>query len=312
MISVIVPIYNVEEYLKRCIDSIINQTYRNLEIILVDDGATDNCPLIADEYKKIDKRIKVIHKTNGGLSDARNAGIEIATGEYLMFIDSDDEINENMISILYDNLKKHDADISICGYQKIYIGDDIKKVYKEYDVKVCKYNLFENMYNTYGKYTIVAWNKLYKKELFETLRYPKGKVHEDEFVIHELLKKCNTLVYDTRELYYYYQRNNSITSNFNLKRLNAIEALEERLSFFKDDKKMYDMTMKSYCLRLMYCYAQMDSYKKERKELKNKFNENYKLIINSKYLSITDKIKILIAKVSPKLLFNLMNKKNRN
>ena len=127
LISVIIPIYRVELYLKECIDSVLNQTYKNMEIILVDDGSDDNCPNICDAYKKKDSRIQVIHKKNGGLSDARNAGIEIAKGEYICFIDSDDVIHPSFLQILYEDLIETGSDMSICHYEKV---DKIPEIYK--------------------------------------------------------------------------------------------------------------------------------------------------------------------------------------
>ena len=124
-VSIIVPIYKVEKYLNRCIDSILNQTYKNIEVILVDDGSPDRCGAICDNYSKIDKRIKVIHKKNEGLAEARNAGIKIATGEYISFVDSDDFINKNMYKVLYENAIKYDADISMCQFKYIYPDDMI-------------------------------------------------------------------------------------------------------------------------------------------------------------------------------------------
>ena len=204
-ISVIVPIYKVEKYIHRCIDSIINQTYKNLEIILVDDGSPDSCPRICDEYAKKDKRIKVIHKENGGLSDARNKGVDIATGDYIAFVDSDDYIHPNMYEVLIYELEKNNSDIALCKYKIVY---EKSKITTEIDGKFEVYSLnnlqaLDSMYGKDGVDFIVAWNKLYKKDLFNKIRYPVGKIHEDEYTTYKLLFASKNVIYIEYELYYF-------------------------------------------------------------------------------------------------------------
>ena len=203
LISVIVPIYKVEAYLKKCIKSIQNQTYSNLEIILVDDGSPDGCGAICDRYAKEDTRIRVIHKENGGLSDARNKGLDIATGEYILFVDSDDYIHPQMVEILLQHLEVVDADMAVCGFKTVEENEEV--IFDCFDicetagrekktevVGIDAGEVFEGqavMNNLQYKnlLTVVAWNKLYKAELFAELRYPKGRVQEDEFLVHHIL-----------------------------------------------------------------------------------------------------------------------------
>lgn len=175
LISVIIPVYNVEKYLNKSIESVIKQTYKELEIILVDDGSTDSSGKICDEFAQKDDRIKVIHKKNGGLSDARNAGISEAKGKYLGFIDSDDYIDKNFYEILYNVLKKYNSDISICKH---------RETYTDYEENTSKLEIKEQVFNTeqalkelllFGEVNNYAWNKLYKKELFNEINYPVGK-----------------------------------------------------------------------------------------------------------------------------------------
>ena len=170
LISVIIPVYNVELYLRRCVDSVINQTYKLLEIILVDDGSTDSSGKICEEYSKTDNRIKVIHKTNGGLSDARNAGIEICKGDYITFVDSDDWIDPDLVKHLYDIIVKFNADISIGMYKKVYdnfINDKcIKEFYNVYEYAGTK--ALEELY-VHRSFGVHACGKLYKRNLFDTL-----------------------------------------------------------------------------------------------------------------------------------------------
>ena len=205
LISIIVPIYNVEKYLDRCIKSIINQSYNNLEIILVDDGSPDRCGEMCDEWAKIDKRIIVVHKENGGLSDARNAGIDIAKGNYLSFIDSDDYVHKDFIKVLYELCIKYNSDISMCGAFETSKDENCNFNLQQGNecVKYSK-TILERKDNIY----CVAWNKLYKKEVFKYIRYPKGKLHEDVAVINKILYYSNKIAITDLRLYFYYSNEN--------------------------------------------------------------------------------------------------------
>ncbi|MGM0215625.1 glycosyltransferase family 2 protein [Enterococcus sp. AZ109] len=225
-ISIIVPVYNVEKYLHKCVDSILEQTFTDFELILVDDGSPDGSGAICDEYAKKDARVKVIHKENGGLSDARNAGIDIAQGKYLGFIDSDDYIEKDMYELLYNNIINENADLSICGVYHVYDNKEIienKKQYMVLDRDETMVLIFHgNLISDH------AWNKLYTKKIFNETRYPVGKYHEDSFTIVSILDKCKKVVVDTSQEYYYYHRTGSITSQkFSKKHLEYIEAWEE-------------------------------------------------------------------------------------
>lgn len=236
LISVIIPIYNVRNYLRRCVDSVCNQEYRNLEIILVDDGSTDESGRLCDEYAEADTRIKVIHQKNAGLSAARNSGIDVAQGEYIVFVDSDDWVHESYVSHLYELLQENDSDIAICSYY--YVDRDYavlpplatesvetisgdEAVYRCTDVRISeKYN--------------VAWNKIYHRSLFKTIRYPVGKINEDEFTSYKLYKLANKVTITDKCLYYYYQRSDSIMNKpFSYKNLAKLEAYEERIELLQ-------------------------------------------------------------------------------
>jgi len=215
LISVIIPIYKVEKFLNKCLQSVVNQTYTNLEIILVDDGSPDKCPIICDEWAKKDNRIQVIHKENGGLSSARNAGIDIANGEYLAFIDSDDTIECDYVEELYNTLIEKNADLSICGINFINEDGSTHKIIGEiqpiYFSEEKKYDLLLQR----STMVVVAWNKLYSKKIFNSLRYPINKKHEDEFVILDILNNTKKgIAITNKKLYNYLYRENSImTSN---------------------------------------------------------------------------------------------------
>lgn len=235
LISVIVPVYNVEKYLNKCVDSIIHQTFTNLEIILVDDGSTDKSGLFCENYAALDQRIKVIHKTNGGLSDARNKGIEKATGEFITFIDSDDFIELDMIEYLYRLLCQAEADISVCQRNEIEEGSNSTQahlVVKDETI-VGNENCMKAFFECPGIDTI-ACGKLYRKELFNTIRYPEGKYHEDVFTTYLLIAKCHCVVIGSQHKYNYLLRKNSISrSSFQLKHLDAIEANKIRSAFIQ-------------------------------------------------------------------------------
>lgn len=218
LISVIIPVYKVEEYLDICVESVRNQTYTNLEIILVDDGSPDGCPQMCDKWASKDMRIKVIHKTNGGLSDARNAGIDVATGDYISFVDSDDYIAPEMLQKLYEGIIHHKSDIEAC---KIYnLQNDI---ITEYDVEgnIIKDKEEKLTGLQYLKYYIggyienASWNKLYKKECFETIRFKKGRNNEDFLMFYEMCQNIQTIGFVDYFGYYYRQRAGSIVHDPN-------------------------------------------------------------------------------------------------
>ena len=237
-VSIIVPVYNVEDYLERCVKSIINQTYRNIEIILVDDGSTDNSGVICDEFSKNDDRIIVFHKENGGLSDARNYGIDRAAGEYLIFVDSDDYIHPQMVEALYRAQNITDADITACDYTRDI--DVISKVHIEdyslLDIRTFDRDEAMNSVSTNGIH-VMAWNKLYKKDLFENIRYPKGRIHEDEWILHHLLWECEKIAVISEKLYFYTYRDDSIIGQFSIRNIeDGRYAYEDRVQFVAEKK----------------------------------------------------------------------------
>ncbi len=236
MISVVVPVYNVENYIAKCVESIMAQTYRDIEIILVDDGSTDASGKICDKYAQMDERIRVIHKKNGGLSDARNVALDVARGQQITFIDGDDYIHPQMLELLWETLNRQNADIVSCRFRMV--SEEEKVSYEELpgDIKTQVYNRDEAISNLDEIY-VIACCKLYRAELFGELRYPRGKYHEDEYMIHKLLYASETIVSVDAQLYYYVQRSGSITSDINWQKLeDAMGAFEERLSFAEEMK----------------------------------------------------------------------------
>ena len=251
LISLIIPVYKVEKYLEKCIQSVINQTYENLQIILVDDGSPDNCGKICDEYAKKDHRIEVIHKSNGGLSDARNKGLEIAKGEYIGFVDSDDYIEADMYEVLYNLLKQYNADVSICNFYTVSQGKiSIKNAdngINEYNrIKILKEILLDKNIQSY------AWNKLYKKELFDEIKYPVGKKYEDIGTTFYLLEKCNKVVVIGKPEYYYINRQDSIVNNVTETTItDYIELIMQRYDYIEENIKELSSYNKDYLKRIL-------------------------------------------------------------
>lgn len=230
LISIVVPVYKVEDCIRTCIESIVKQSYTNIEVILVDDGSPDMCGSICDEYADKDTRIKVIHKQNGGLSDARNAGIDIATGKYISFIDSDDYIKSDCIEKLYNSIVNNQCDISICSEEVLY-EDCVKKYnvdnYKDYETVLTPEHTLERMLYKDG-FDVSAWAKLYKRSLFDDIRYPVGRLFEDAATTYKLIIKAKKIVYIKYSGYKYVMRKDSITNEkFNEKKFDLIKSTEE-------------------------------------------------------------------------------------
>lgn len=233
-ISVIVPVFNVEKYLCRCIESILAQTLTDFEIILINDGSSDKSGDLCNEYAKKDSRIKVIHQENGGVSAARNAGLDIANGNYISFVDSDDYIYPQHLEYLYSAICDSDADISVCKMIEFFDTPPIlefgKVNYVKYQGieichKLCDYNVASGL--------ITPWGKLYRKHVLNNIRFPQGKIHEDQFVMHKIFYYCKNIVILPEKLYGYFNNTKGITkSGFKINRYDNIEALEEQWKFY--------------------------------------------------------------------------------
>lgn len=236
MISVIVPVYGVEKYLDRCVESVLNQTYKDFELLLVDDGSLDNCPLMCDEWAKKDERIRVFHKPNGGLSSARNYGLDRVKGDYVAFVDSDDFVHPDYLNLLYSAITQANADISICHYiifkenDKIDIEKESIGIIEEHD----NVTVFQK-YEEYKEVNlVVAWNKLYKKEIFNDIRFPNGAIHEDEGTYYKCLYKAQKTAIIRNPLYYYFYNNDGISKKpFFSNNLVRIRFYIEKADFFK-------------------------------------------------------------------------------
>ena len=309
LISIIVPVYNVETYISKCLDSIINQTYKNLEIILINDESTDNSLSICNEYKNKDDRIKVISIKHGGLSKARNTGLDIAKGDYIGFVDSDDYINEDMYKSLYDALVSSGSDISVCSFYRheqgnfecdFNVDEDIITFDRENAIKNI---LIDKILRNY------VWTKLYPAYVFDDLRFPEGKNFEDIFISIKILEKINKLIFINKNLYNYVIRDGSIDSCKSPD--NIKDAIEETYRRYKYIKEKYHNKYKEYnitamIVRLVYAFSELhddldvfSEYSYIIKELDEDLNNSDKeLIKNScvadhfeKYCNLSNLIK---------------------
>lgn len=317
-LSIIVPIYNVEKYLSRCIESILNQTFKDFELILVNDGSTDNCKEICEKYKRMDSRIIVANKKNGGLSSARNLGIDISKGDYIGFVDSDDFIDVHMYEILLNTINSYDSDIVICDYYKVN-EYDIKKYEKmksnNKDIKIENINNIDAIERiiTRDIKIVVAWNKIYKRSLFDNLRYKEGVICEDEFLAHRIFYKCNKVSIINQKLYYYIQRKGSIiNSPFSPKDFDKIYAIKDRVDFLNEKKitNLIDKAEKSFMDYFVWNYftgyQRLENIEYELKRLKKEFNSVFYRILDNKFISLNEKITLFILYLSPYLYNKLV------
>ncbi len=303
LISVIVPIYKVEDYLDRCVDSIVNQTYKNLEIILVDDGSPDKCPEMCDEWAKKDNRIVVIHKENGGQAEARNFGIEKATGEYIGFVDSDDLISPIMFSSMIRLAVENNADIVGCG--NILFDDNKAPDFKQYgiDDELTVFNQKEAVEDllTEMHFKSTVWNLLSKSSIAQSVTFDVGKIHEDILWPFRVFLKSQTIVY-TNECYYgYYQRAGStMNRKYTEKRFDALDALEERANIIKGVlPELYPIATRAFLGGCMYHYQFLC-----RQDRVPEYNE-YKKVLHTRFCNGDKKALLSGSGLKKRIWFSL-------
>lgn len=315
LISIIVPVYNLENYIEKCIKSLINQTYNKIEIILIDDGSTDNSFYIMEKYSKIDKRIHLIHKKNEGVSKARNVGLKVSNGKYLCFVDGDDTVDKNYINFLYKSLKKNNADIAICGHKDIKNGKVIFET-KDLEANVNAESAIRMLLET-NYFFSTCWAKMFKKQLFEGIYFDENlQIGEDLDVLYKIFYKAESFYINTKEKYYNTLiRDNSASRNgYNPNWKKMINLLENIIS--SKDSKYYNFikkyAIKRYmrinftCIKLIILHEDKKNYE----EVKY-FIENIKKYVNKKDYKLNKKEKlILIVANNPilrKLYKNLKN-----
>lgn len=315
-ISIIVPVYNVENYLEKCIDSILNQTFKNFELILVDDGSTDRSGEICEKCKHKDSRIKVIHKYSGGASDARNRGIDSSIGRFIGFVDSDDYIHPQMYEILYNNIIKYNADIAMCDYIKYESGDFYN--YQNDDNKVEVYSNIDSLNLIFGEkegHCITPWNKIYNRQLFNNLRFKVGRICEDKLISHRILYASKKTIFIPNVLYFYRQRKGSVSnSEFSIKNLDSLYAHRDAMIFLNSNINN-DIKFKS---QEVYVYYFFQDYFKAKKilngqnenleKIKREFVSTFYILMRSKNFKIKEKISWIIFALSPSLYKCIFNK----
>lgn len=299
LVSVIIPVYNVKEYLQRCVDSVLSQTYSTLEIWLVDDGSTDGSGEICDGYASKDPRIKVIHKSNGGVSEARNQALDRISGSFVTFVDSDDYVRDDMAASLYSLIESSRADMAVSRiaegtgstFDDTLAGPDDAPVIFEKD------NVYESLFDeSFRELMCAACGKLYRAEIFRELRFPVGKGFEDEFTIHHILALCSRVTVSEKKLYYHYKRSGSITSEpYSLKSLEAVEALEDRCRFFErtGNNRLISLCYRDYLRRVQFHYYSLKKYYPGETDRISSIMSDYRKRYNAikKELKITERIR---------------------
>ncbi len=266
-ISVIVPIYKVEKYLDYCIRSIVDQTYRNLEIILVDDGSPDNCPALCDTWAEKDCRIRVIHKENGGLSDARNAGMSAASGDLVSFIDSDDTISPDFLEQLYRALTAQDADVAECAVSYVNEAGDIQRQRSAAELPLMdRLEALRRLVLEDGVYQTV-WNKLYRRSAIQDIQFAVGKYNEDEFWTYRVFERIEKLAIVSKPMYNYLQRSTSIIGvGYNIRRLDGLEARFQRMRDLQKYDQLAVLTRQNLVLDCMWHYQYTKKYLNGREQ----------------------------------------------
>ena len=305
LVSIIIPVFNVERFLKKCVESVLNQTYKNLDVILVDDGSTDLSGKMCDEWRECDERVTVIHKQNGGLSDARNAGLNVARGVYYAFVDSDDYISLDMIEIMVNSASENFCEIAICNMIRV---TDSGETFPFYHPASDKKVLFgERRFWTLNQPSVC--NKLFDSNLFDNIRFPKGKYYEDTFVYHELLYKAKSVILTGSDSYWYFERNDSIIGGLQYtdRYFDFIEAVWKRAKFLLENN-VHPFGNEA-CLSLYAAFSNAEKNIEKTKENKFKFKRarmQYKLayktlVRKTNGISMKQKIRLIMLKYFPAL-----------
>ena len=297
LISVIIPVYNVERYVTKCVKSVCAQTYSNLEIIIVNDGSTDNSASICEQLSLQDQRIKIVNKKNGGLSDARNAGLLISSGDYVTFVDSDDFVSKNIISYLYNLIQHNRADVAICDPAHFsekspakFTDASIEKNYSPRDA------IIEMLYQR--SFLVSAWGKLYSKKLFDEIKFPVGMLYEDSAVMYQLFDRCEKITYGNAKYYGYFHREGSITTNkFSKKDLDILTICNQIETYFSGRKEVYENAINSYyvaaALRI-YLNAPDHEFRQAKLNAEEIINNRGRKVLQDKNVRKKEKLALLL------------------
>lgn len=308
LISIIVPVYNVEKYLNECLESIVNQTYENLEIILVDDGSSDNSGKICDEFALKDSRIKVIHKKNGGLSSARNSGIDIANGEYLSFIDSDDMVDRNFILTLFSLIQKSSLELSSVGFKAFFKSENLDELPdKSYEKIISDEEYFKNIFIGNDDFRCASCKFLFHKSLFENSRFPVGELYEDVAIFGEIMVRAKKVIMSDERLYFYRMRDGSIVHSFSPRHFDFLKQAEILVSIATNKYPNLTPITKYYLSSVRMAISfdilksnslEFDSFLKKSTKF---IRENFTSVFRTKSLNKKTKILVLILGLSSSL-----------
>ena len=298
LVSVIIPVFNVEDYLDVCIISVLNQTYKNIEVIIIDDGSTDKSGEKCDAYR--DDRITVIHQDNKGLAEARNVGIAAANGEYIYFIDSDDYISKTLIENLLVSIVKTGSLIACCDYTRH--KDELYSGYVLESKKLDTFSAINGLFNDRG-YRFYVWNKMFHKSIFEHVHFPNGELYEDIKPMYQAFKGVNHIAYVNKPLYFYRNRPDSITHKYSERGYDRVRAINYIMRDCKDNPELFSSLIPKYASN--YLYYLNESYRAGvvipsiDKKLQVLVKKNWKRIIKSDGLELTTKISLLTFGISP-------------
>lgn len=308
LISIIIPVFNREQYLERCLDSIVGQTYENLEILIVNDGSTDNSPGILRKYAVQDTRIRIIDKEYGGVSDARNCGLDHATGNYIAFVDSDDWVSPTYIERLYQNIKEYNADISTVRYLKVWDNDPLEKKHSG-RIKIIEYsNLGAIEEMCYQRHIDNgACGKLFAKKLFADIRYPSGKIYEDLARTYRLLWNADKTVYCSEQLYYYYQHSNSIMNKkYDIQNMDRISASAELMKWLQErtDKLTLAAETRFFVsnIQVLREIPFRDEYTRELQDIEDNIRKYRKSVLYNRKAKMNIRLIALLAFLEPRTL----------
>ena len=320
-LSIIVPVYNVEPYLRRCIDSILAQTFTDFELILVDDGSPDNCPAICDEYAEKDPRIVVIHKENGGLSDARNAGLDIAKGEYIGFVDSDDFIHKKTYELALDLALNNDAEIvqwcCVPFFHQSELDTDRMINAGSFSIRTEDTQQILDTYFPDYRYEIstCVWNKIYERHIFDSIRFPKGIVYEDSYIFLDTINAAHKLLYINEHLYYYFQRSDSIMhSNYSCQNFCSCLFTAKNVDFFNQKnipvQRSYAANeyLERYAQNMLMVHFRYKQYKKDFAPYRRQYLGKLRYIIFNPTVCRMKKLMALMLVISPKIAYKICRK----
>ncbi|MCR6106816.1 glycosyltransferase [Salipaludibacillus agaradhaerens] len=319
-ISIIVAVYNLSDYLPTCIDSILNQSFKEFELLLIDDGSTDDSIDICKKYEQVDNRVRLIQKANGGIASVRNCGIREAKGKYIGFVDGDDFIHRDMYHSLLKVIEATSSDIAVCDFAEVYPDDPVPQLNDSGSIaNTVVYSSMQALKQLYTKDAltfIYPWNKLYRKSLFTELKYVEGKNYDDEFIAHKLLYRCKTIAHVNKVGYYYLQRQGSwVRSPFTVKKFDRVYALNDRRVFFKEKqlKDLHALSVHQFMEVFLWYYHHatdtLTDIDDELATLKASFNDAFFDLLRHKNIRLKQKIMLIIFRFNPRRFQKLKAKK---